>query len=191
VAESQRVPKGVQYLALLRGINVGGRNLVKMTDLRSAFEEMGFADVTTYIASGNVLFRAPRQNREDLAARLESKLSRRFGVELKVVLLAEAQLRRVVEGAPRGFGAASDLCDVLFIRKPLSAKKAFDLVETRDGIDKAWQGRGVIYFSRLAAKASGSRLSKLAARPEYKEMTVRNWSTTRKLLALMDSRAEG
>jgi uncharacterized protein (DUF1697 family) len=185
------VSKGVQYLALLRGINVGGRNLVKMADLRSAIEEMGLADVTTYIASGNVLFRAPRQNREELAARLESELSRRFGVELKVVLLTEAQLRGVVEGAPGGFGAASDLCDVLFIRKPLSAKKAFGLVETREGIDKAWQGRGVLYFSRLAAKASGSRLSKLAARPEYKDMTVRNWSTTQKLLALMDSRAEG
>jgi uncharacterized protein (DUF1697 family) len=180
------VATGVQYLALLRGINVGGKNLVKMADLRSAFEEMEFADVTTYIASGNVVFRAPRQNREKLAARLESELTNRFGVELKVVLLTAAQLRGVVEGAPRGFGAESDLCDVIFIRKPLSAKKAFGLVETREGIDKAWQGRGVLYFSRLAAKASGSRLSKLAARPEYKNMTVRNWSTTRKLLALLD-----
>ena len=59
----------VQYLALVRGINVGGRNLVKMADLRAAFESMGFADVATYIASGNVLFGAPRQRREALAAR--------------------------------------------------------------------------------------------------------------------------
>jgi uncharacterized protein (DUF1697 family) len=185
------VAAGVQFLALLRGVNVGGKNLVKMTDLRAAFEEMGFADVETYIASGNVVFRAPRQSREALAARIESELTRRFGVEIKAVLLTHAHLRGVVEGAPREFGADSDLCDVLFVRRPLSAKKAFGLVEIREGIDRAWPGKEVLYFSRLAAKASGSRLSKLAARPEYKSMTARNWSTTRKLLALMDSRSAG
>jgi uncharacterized protein (DUF1697 family) len=184
------VATGVQYLALLRGINVGGKTLIKMDDLREAFEAMGFAEVETYIASGNVLFRAPRQKLEDVAARVESGLNRRFDFELKVVLMTEPQLRAVVEGAPAGFGAASDRCDVIFIRKPLTAKQAFGLVETREGIDKAWQGRGVLYFSRLAAKASGSRLSRLAARPEYKSMTIRNWNTTKKLLALMDSRAE-
>ena len=91
-----------QYLALLRGINVGGKNLVKMADLRVAFETMGFADVATYIASGNALFGAPRQRREELAARIESDLTRRFGIELKVVLLTEANLKAVVEGAPAG-----------------------------------------------------------------------------------------
>jgi uncharacterized protein (DUF1697 family) len=180
---------GVQYLALLRGINVGGKNLVKMADLRAAFEDLGFADVLTYIASGNVLFRAPRRKAEELAAEIESDLSQRFGVEIKVVLLTEAQLRRAVEGAPPGFGADTDLCDVMFVRKPVTARQAFALVETREGIDRAWQGRDVIYFSRLAAKASGSRLSRLVARPEYKSMTVRSWSTTAKLLALMDERA--
>jgi uncharacterized protein (DUF1697 family) len=66
----------IQYLALLRGINVGGKNLVKMPDLRAAFEEVGFTEVATYIQSGDVLFRAPRQRREELAARTESELSR-------------------------------------------------------------------------------------------------------------------
>ena len=99
----------LQYLALLRGINVGGKNLVKMTELRAAFESMGFADVATYIASGNVLFRAPRQKREELATRIEVELTRGFDTDLKAVLLAEAQLRGVVDGAPRGFGGDSHL----------------------------------------------------------------------------------
>ena len=185
------MPSGVQYLALLRGINVGGKNLVKMADLREAFEQMGHADVATYIASGNVLFRAPRQKREALAERLESALSRRFGTEVKVVLLTEAQLRAVIEGAPRGFGADGYLCDLIFVRSPLTATKAFALVDPKEGVDQAWQGRGVLYFSRLAARAPSSRLSKVASTPEYKNMTIRTWSTGRKLLALMDSRNEG
>jgi uncharacterized protein (DUF1697 family) len=178
---------GVRYLALLRGINVGGKNLVKMANLREAFEELGFADVATYIQSGNVLFRASRQRREELAARIESELSRRFGTEVRVVLLTEAQLRDVVEGAPRGFGGESHLCDVIFLRKPLTARKAIGLVEIREGVDSAWAGPGVLYFSRLASRASGSRVSRIVARPEYQNMTIRSWRTTTKLLALMDS----
>ena len=182
---------GVQHLALLRGINVGGKNLVRMADLRAAFESMGLADVETYIASGNVLFLAPRQRREELAARIESELSRRFGVELKVVLLTEASLRAVVEGAPRGFGGDSHLSDVVFLRRPLTARTAYAVVETREGVDRAWPGKGVLYFSRLAAQRTKSRFGKVAARPEYKEMTIRSWNTTTKLLALLESRSSG
>ncbi len=179
---------GVQYLALLRGVNVGGKNPVKMADLRATFEEMGFDKVATYINSGNVLFRAPRQKRAQIATRLESELSKRFGIELKVVVVTEAQLRAVVEAAPRGFGADTHRCDVIFLRAPLTVKRAFAVVEMKEGVDEAWAGKGVLYYSRLDARASSSRLSKLMMRPEYKEMTIRSWSTTKKLLLLMDSR---
>jgi len=159
---------------------------MKMAELRAAFEAMGFADVATYIQSGNVLFRAARGKREELAARIESELSHSIGTELKVVLLTEKQLRAVVEGAPRGFGADTHRCDVIYLRKPLGVKRAFGLIETREGVDDAWAGKGVLYFSRLASKASGSRLSKIVALPEYQNMTIRSWSTTTKLLALID-----
>jgi hypothetical protein len=80
---------------------------------------------------------------------------------------------------------------VVFVRKPLTVKKAFGGVETGEGVDRAWPGRGVLYFSRLAAKATSSRLNKVASLPEYKNMTIRNWSTTTKLLALMESKSTG
>lgn len=180
---------GVQYLALLRGVNVGGKNLVKMADLRDACEAMELADVATYIQSGNVLFRAPRQKRDALAARLEAELTKRFGIELKVVLLTHAQLASVVDDAPRGFGGAEQLCDVIFIRRPLTARKAFAKLDPRDGVDRAWQGRGVVYFSRVAEEARRSRMSKIVGTVEYKSMTIRSWRTTTKLLDLMESRS--
>jgi uncharacterized protein (DUF1697 family) len=182
------MPAGVQYLALLRGINVGGKNLVKMADLRAAVEAFGFTDVATFIQSGNVLFWAPRQKRDELASRIESQLGREFGIGLKVVVLTKAQLQGVIDGAPRGFGGKSHLCDVIFLRKPLTVRKASGVLETRPGVDRVWPGTGVIYYSRLASKASGSRLSKVVARPEYQNMTIRSWSTTTKLLGLMDAR---
>ncbi len=182
------MPKGVQYLALLRGVNVGGKNLVKMADVRAAFEEMGFADVETYIASGNIMFGAPRQKGEALAARIEAALSKRFDTDLKVVVLTAAQLKGVVESAPRGFGADSHLSDVIFVRKPLTVGVAFKAIELKDGVDRAWAGKGVIYFSRLAAKASSSRISKFASLPEYKQVTIRSWRSAEKLDGLMRER---
>lgn len=178
-----------EHLALLRGINVGGRNPVRMQELREAFADLGFANVSTYIASGNVLFSAPRQPLADLAAGLERDLTRRFGIELKCVVLTAAQLRRVVEEAPAGFGAESDRCDVMFVRRPLTAARAFAITECREGIDRAWQGPGVVYYARLAERASGSRLSKVVSTPEYKNLTIRSWSTTAKLHTLMGDRA--
>ena len=179
---------GVHYLSLLRGINVGGKNLVKMADLRESFEGMGFDDVSTYINSGNVLFRAPRQKREELAAHVESELTERFGTELKVVIVTAAQLATVVATAPRGFGADTHRCDVIFLRKPLTVKKALGVFETKEGVDELWEGNDVVYFSRLAAKASPSRMAKIVGTPEYKDMTIRSWSTTTKLRALFDER---
>ncbi len=107
------------------------------------------------------------------------------------MLLTEAQLKGVIEGAPRGFGAKSDLCDVLFVRKPLTVKKAFGVLEFRPGIDSAWPGPGSIYFARLASRASGSRLSNFVMLPEYQNVTIRSWSTTTKLLLKMDDRRGG
>lgn len=180
---------GIRYLALLRGINVGGKNLVRMAELRAAFEEMAFADVTTYINSGNVLFRAPRQKREDLAARIESELTRRIGIKLKLVLLTDTDLTGVVEGAPRGFGADSHRSEVIFLRKPLTVKKSFGLLEVKEGVDSAWAGERVLYFSRLASRASSSRMGRIVSLPEYQDMTIRTWSTTTRLLALMQAAA--
>ncbi|HEX5711849.1 MAG TPA: DUF1697 domain-containing protein [Solirubrobacterales bacterium] len=180
--------KGLQYLALLRGINVGGNNKVAMADLRESFEAMGFEEVGTYINSGNVFFRAPRQERAELAAGIEAGLSERFGFELKVVVVTEAELRAVIADAPRGFGAATELCDVIFIRKPLTVKKAVAAAELKEGVDRIWAGKGVVYFSRLKEKASSSRLSKLAVRSEYKNVTVRSWSSANKLLTQLDKR---
>jgi len=181
------VASGVQYLALLRGINVGGNNPVKMSELREALEESGHQDVKTYINSGNVIFRAPRQPRAQLAKSLEAKISQAFGMELKIVLLTHSQLKRVVDGGPRGFGAKTERCDVIFLRSPLTVKQAVEAMETKEGVDRLWPGTGVVYFSRLTEKATSSRMGKVIGKPEYKSMTIRSWGTVTKLLALMEA----
>ena len=173
------------YLALLRGINVGGNNMISMKALKASFERLGFKNVSTYINSGNVLFRAPRQKSDELASRIEAELRKRFRAERKIVLLTAAQLTKVIDGAPSGFGGPAHRCDVIFLRKPLTVRKAFAALEMKEGVDEAWPGKRVLYYSRLTAKASSSRMSKVVATPEYQDMTIRSWSTTTKLGALV------
>lgn len=178
---------GSQYVALLRGINVGGNNPVSMAELREEFERLGFEDVATYINSGNVVFRGKREKADALAKRIESALTKRFKIDLKVVLLTASQLRAVVDAAPGsgGFGKDTHRSDVIFLRKPMTVKRAMGVVETKEGVDRAWEGKGVIYFCRLTAKATSSRMGNMVGTPEYGEMTIRSWGTTTKLRDLL------
>ena len=176
-----------RYVALLRGINVGGRNPVAMADLRAAFEDHGCGAVRTYIQSGNVLFDSDTPS-TDLESDLEAMLERRFGVPLVVVVRSETQFRNVVRKAPAGFGAEPDRyhSDVVFLKAPLTSRQAMRVVDLREGVDRAWAGTGVVYFARLSAERTKSRLSKIVGTPEYQQMTIRSWNTTTKLLALLD-----
>ena len=180
------------YVALLRGINVGGRNPVAMADLRQAFEAEGHGAVRTYIQSGNVLFESdePSASLED---RLEAMLERRFGIPLVVVVRSHRQLRAVVDKAPEGFGGAPDTyhSDVIFLKGPLSGREAMRVVEQREGVDQAWPGTGVLYFARLSARRTQSRMGRIVGTPEYQRMTIRSWTTTTKLLGLLDAGAAG
>jgi uncharacterized protein (DUF1697 family) len=182
-----------QYVALLRGINVGGNNLIKMLELRRCFEALGFGNVATYIQSGNVLFETTQREPAGLAARIEAALSEQFGYQARIVLRSHGQLRAIVAGAPSGFGDQPDRYryDVVFLREPLTAAEAMQDLRTREGVDQASAGDGVCYFSRLASRAAQSYLSRIVALPVYQSMTIRNWNTTVKLRALLDARGEG
>ena len=94
----------------------------------------------------------------------------------------------MIDEAPRGFGAETDRCDVIFLLAPLTVKRAVGAMETKEGVDRLWAGTGVVYFSRLTEKATSSRMGRVVVKPEYKSMTIRSWGTTTRLLALMESR---
>lgn len=176
-----------QYVALLRGINVGGKNIVPMAGLRAAFEDDGYEDVRTYIQSGNVLFRSERP-RGSLEGQIEAMLERQLGVPIRTVLRSQTQLRNVVNRAPEGFGAKPDTyhSDAVFLKNPLTSKQAMRVVELREGVDEVWPGTGVIYFQRLSERRTQSKLSKVASTPQYQQMTIRSWRTTTKLLELLE-----
>ena len=165
-----------RYVALLRGINVGGKNLIKMADLKACLEGDGLEDVVTYIQSGNVLFASPETRRAEISDRIEAMLGETFGY------------RATVDRAPAGFGGdpARYRYDAIFLKAPLTARTAMKSVPTKEGVDRADVGPGVLYFSRLTSRATQSRLSKIVGTPVYRNMTIRNWNTTTKLARMLD-----
>jgi uncharacterized protein (DUF1697 family) len=177
-----------RYAILLRGINVGGKNLVPMVGLRSCLEALGFANVSTYIASGNVILESDKPAPE-IAAQIEAALIKSFTMDselIKVLALTRNQLQAVIDNKPEGFGDQPGKyhSDAIFLMG-IDAAQAMPVFNPRPGVDKVWLGDGVIYSQRLSVERSKSRLSKIVASPLYKAMTIRSWNTTIKLLGIL------
>jgi uncharacterized protein (DUF1697 family) len=175
------------YVALLRGINVGGNNLIRMPALKACFEAQGFDNVATYIQSGNVLFSCGRANQQTLTRQIENVLSKTFAYESRVVLRSLAEMKATIEKAPKGFGRhpAAYRYDVVFLKHPLTADEAMRCVTAKPGVDQVFPGDAVLYVSRLVSKAAQSQLTRIVGTPAYHNMTIRNWNTTGKLVELM------
>jgi uncharacterized protein (DUF1697 family) len=179
-----------RYVALLRGINVGGKNAVPMPALKASFEDAGFGNVTTYIQSGNVVFDAPSSSQAELTRRIEGIIRKAFAhYDASVVLRSRSQMRAVVQKAPKGFGTdpSTYRYDVIFLKAPVTARSAIRGFPAKEGVDRVWPGTGVLYASRLISRATQSHISKISSLPIYKDMTIRNWNTTTKLVELLDA----
>lgn len=176
------------YLILLRGINVGGKNKIPMAALKKCLEELGFSNVSTYIASGNALLKSDK-SAKTIQAEIEEALPKHFKLDtelIKVLVLTRKQLQAVIDKKPKGFGDEPEKyhSDTIFLMD-MDAKEAMPVFNPREGGDEVWAGDGVIYSQRLSAQLTKSRLGKIVGTAPYKNMTIRNWNTTTKLLELM------
>jgi uncharacterized protein (DUF1697 family) len=177
------------YTALLRGINVGGNNVIKMEDLKKVFEKMNFTGIKTYIASGNVIFNSPEKDKTRLVQLIEKRLSERYKTDLRLVIVGFRDYRGIIENAPAGFGKESQIYryDVWFLKEPLSAEEVLRQITPREGVDTICKGNGAIYTSRLISMMGKSHLIRVNKLPIYQNITVRSWNTTVKLFELISS----
>lgn len=178
------------YVALLRGINVGGKGVMKMAPLRDCFEHAGLTRVATYIQSGNIIFESDERMASVLTVRIEDALSTTFGYESAVVIRSHAQFKSVLADAPPYWASGTHLRRYLaFLRAPVTARRALNEIEVNEGIDTVTAGKGVLYMSTLLLGLSKSRLTKLVSKPVYQDMTIRNYATCLKILQLMEQRS--
>jgi len=176
----------MKYVALIRGINVGGNSMIKMADLKKAFEKSGFTNVITYINSGNVIFESDEKNIGKITSKLEADLSQTFYFDVHLVINSMDQLEKVVANVPDLWNKISDLrYYIAFIKEPLTPSQVIPEIEPKVDVDSVDIGPGVVYLSTKLSGLMKSGFTKLIAKKIYKNITMRNFTTVRKILGLM------
>lgn len=188
----------ITYIALLRGINVGGKNKVKMAELKAMFEAIGFSRVETYIQSGNVVFEAEEEETEEaLRRKIEGEFARVFGFPVIIVLRSADEWERIIRECPfseaeiKEAESANDEGESMYVALLLqepSQEKAEQLAAIKSRSDECRiSGRDTYLLLRQSI-----RNSKLAINLQKLDVavTVRNWKTMNKLFDMVKARSQ-
>lgn len=177
----------MRYVALLRGINVGGKNAVPMKRLAEIFELLSFTGVRTYIQSGNVVFDTKKESVTTLATRIESAIERTMGFPVRTVVFTRSQFLHIAGAVPQNWkNDHEDTAYVLFLWKKYDSKRVLDELEITEGIDTVLYVKGAVlwYFKKKQYARSG--MHKILGTPFYAHCTSRNVNTVRKLAMLVE-----
>jgi uncharacterized protein (DUF1697 family) len=178
----------MNYLALLRGINVGGKSMIAMSELRTALQDAGFQHVRTYIQSGNVLVASSANAATArLAAKIESAIQKTFAMNVGVAVFSEKEWQEVVQQAPQWWGRDKEWKHNLLALLP--GTEPADVIDAmaalNPSIERVAAGRHVVYQSLSSKVAGRTTSSKLPSHSIYRRLTVRNYNTTQKLAELL------
>jgi uncharacterized protein (DUF1697 family) len=176
----------MKYVALLRGINVGGNNKINMKQLKVAFEEVGMSNVSTYINSGNVLFSDDTHTNQELVKLLEAAITKTFSLSIKVLVRDLDNIKAVAKALPDTWKNDDTMkCDIMFLWESVDNPEVLKQLTIKPEIDEVKYVAGTILWRVDRENVTKSGLMKLVGTTIYAHMTIRNCNTVRKLLELM------
>lgn len=170
-----------RYIALLRGVNVGGKNKISMVELKQGFEALGFTEVRTHLNSGNVVFSG---GEGELAARIQEMIRERFGLDVPVLVVARDWLEDVLRGAPNWWGRRDkEIYDNLILVLPPAIAEKFG--EPTEGLEQVCIREGAIFWSFERKSYAKCSWWKRSASPGIGEwITIRTANTVKKLAGM-------
>jgi uncharacterized protein (DUF1697 family) len=175
----------VVYLALLRGINVGGNNKIAMQDLQKLFEDLGFNNVVTYINTGNIIFSSDKDDQSVIVQDLESAIISKFGLSIRVIIRDYANIMELVDMLPDDWQNDKQVkSDVMFLWPEADSKSVLSELTIKD-FDRVIYVPGAVLWSVDRADQGRSGMGKQVGSKLYKQMTIRNVNTVRKLFEIM------
>lgn len=177
-----------KYIALLRGVNVGGKNKISMPVLKSVFEEIGFLDVVTYINSGNVVFSSNSQDKTELTKKCEAIITEKFMLTIPVAIVSATELSDAVLHAPEWWNIDKESIHyAIFVLSSTSVEEVFDVVgEIRPEYEQIDHHDNVIFWTAPRETFAKTRWSKIASSSVNSHVTIRNANTVNKLLLLAE-----
>jgi uncharacterized protein (DUF1697 family) len=178
--------KNIPYVALLRGINVGGKNLISMQSLKESFKNLGFLNVTSYINSGNIIFTSSQTDARALERKIERMLSLEYNHAGKVVIRNLSEMSELIKKLP-DIWSDDKLWkhNVIFLRHTIDSKKILESLSPKPEIEEVQYHPGVLLWSARTSDLARSNMLQLSKQHIYQEMTVRNLNTTKKIYELM------
>ena len=175
----------MRYVALLRGINVGGNNKVDMKVLKNAFERAGMTDVKTYINSGNVIFTDTIHTAQEITKKLETIIEQTFGFAVKVLLRDRSQIQAIIASLPESWQNNSVMkCDIMFLWDEVDSADILESLTIKQEIEDVKYVHGAILWRVDRHNTTRSGMLKLVGTDLYRQMTIRNCNTVRKLAQL-------
>jgi uncharacterized protein (DUF1697 family) len=178
------------YVALLRGVNVGGRNLISMPDVKDVFRGLGLRDVRTYLVAGNVIFAAEGTDARRLEATIEEAFASRFPQPVSVIVRDIAEMKQIVEHIPEHWTTGRDQkCNVMFLRRVIDSPKILENFSPKPDIEELHYYPGVLFWSARTDSLTKSTMLKVSTMPVYQDITVRILQTTRKIYEIMQETA--
>ena len=174
------------YISILRGINVGGKRKILMTDLKKLYTQLGFTDIVTYIQSGNVIFNSKEKNVPKLESSIKNKILEVFGYDVPVIIRSVAELKEIINNNPFKDieGSTSEKLYITFLSKEPEERNEINLANYDLKGDEFKIVRKNVFIC-LKGKASDSKITNNLLEQKLKvTATTRNWKTTEKLLEL-------
>lgn len=173
------------YVALLRGINVGGRNKLSMESLKKTFKKLGFTKVTSYINSGNVVFNTDNSNEASITSEIERAIKQEHKLSINVIVRTADNMKLVADSMPTTWvNNSKTKTNIMFLWPEVANKNILDEITITD-YDEVRYVPGALIWRVEKANLSKSGMMKLVGNKLYKKMTIRNANTVRKIAQLM------
>lgn len=174
------------YIALLRGINVGGKNKIDMKSLKQTFERAGMNDVVTYINTGNIIFSNSGLSKNELSHILEEAIHTDFELQIKVIVRSIEDVRGIIQAIPDTWKNNKDMkSDVMFLWDEIDHESVLEQLVIEPAIDTVKYVPGAILWSIDKKYAAKSGMSNIIGTKLYKQVTIRNVNTARKIYEIM------
>ena len=187
----ERVGQGMTFVALLRGVNVGGNNMISMASLKTDFEKAGFKDVSSYINSGNLLFNTRETDPRKLERTIEAMLSKKYQLGSKVVVRSLPEMAKLVQGLPRTWDGDKDWrYNVIFLRHTIDSEDILTGLGFKPDVEQVVYRPGTLLWSAKVSDVTRTSMVKLSSKKIFQDMTVRNLNTTKRLYELMKKMGE-
>ena len=174
-----------RFIALLRGINISGKNKIPMADLKKSFELLGFTSVKTYLNSGNVIFSTYETNVKELIKRIENMIQKEFGLDIPTFVILQSDLLDILSHAPNWWGSGNkEIYDnLIFIMPPASFKDVHDEIgEPKAELEQIENYRDAIFWSfKLKFYQKTNWWSKTINAQISNKLTIRTANTVRKI----------